>query len=209
MTATTRLVVDCAVSGLSLALQNMATGQVFSHTSTQFRGSDALPTQLDEVFKQSGTGAAHIATIGVTVGPGSFTGSRLGLAAAEALKLTNPAIQIIGLSTLQALALQMVAEHAPQKPFTILLDAAGGQAYAQTFTPQAQPVDDARCLPLAQAAALPAPLFAQTGLMLPPPAQAFTTLHPQFMLDSLSVAAYCLPPHPVYLKPLTYRRADA
>jgi tRNA threonylcarbamoyladenosine biosynthesis protein TsaB len=67
--------------------------------------------------------------IGVTVGPGSFTGLRVGMAFAQGLgaALNRP---VAGLSTLDALATSLPHEDAPT---VALIDARRGQVYARLF----------------------------------------------------------------------------
>lgn len=203
----TQLAVDCSFTGLSLALKTGTQTHVFS-TATA-RSSDLLPTELQNILIKSGTAAADITDIYVTTGPGSFTGIRLGLATAEALKLVNPAINITGLSTLHALAIQIKTDHKPANSFTVVLDAAGGQLYTQNFNSQAQPESPAACIPLGQ---LPVTshqsfLFAQQSLMLPLPAMALESFSAAHLFTLAENPAAHLPAQPVYLKPLTYKLA--
>ncbi len=94
------------------------------------------------------TEAGAIDRIGVTVGPGSFTGLRVGLAFAEGLgmALDRP---VIGLSTLDALAASVNAEG----PILAAIDARRGQVYARAFVDgvgqgegQAMSIPDAKAL---------------------------------------------------------------
>ncbi len=203
MTARTAiLAIDCSFAGLSLALQTDA--GIFHFTTEAPRSSDILPTELQRLMQHANVTVNDLATILVAIGPGSFTGIRLGLATAEAFKLLNPSINIIGLSTLQALATQVLKNHPPQEPFTLLLDAAGGQAYAQTFDGEGQPQTVAEC------AAVPpteGTFFAQSSLMHAT-ATPVTTLDARHMLTLAQNPAAHLPPQPVYIKPLTYKKAQ-
>lgn len=199
------LALDCSFAGLSLALR-AANGQIWRFATPETRSSDLLPVELEKILKQSDISAENIAAVALTVGPGSFTGCRLGLAAAEALRLLNPALQIVGLSTLQALALQTARTHQPEGDITLILDAAGGQAYAQTFTAAGEAKTAAACLPLPQIA-LNGFVAAQSSLMLPPPAVALQGLDAAILLEMLENPASHLPPEPLYLKPLTYKHA--
>ena len=74
------------------------------------------------------TEAGAIDRIGVTVGPGSFIGLRVGLAFAEGLgmALDRP---VVGLSTLDALAASIRGDG----PVLAAIDARRGQVYARTF----------------------------------------------------------------------------
>ena len=57
----------------------------------------------DELFRESGVGPAELTRVVVGTGPGSFTGLRLGLAAARGLALALD-VPVAGVSTLDALA---------------------------------------------------------------------------------------------------------
>jgi tRNA threonylcarbamoyl adenosine modification protein YeaZ len=195
----TSLAIDTAL-GLSLALKTNA--KTYTYSTSTSRSSDLLPTELASLFAKSATTASQLTHILATTGPGSFTGIRLGLAAAEALKLVNPTIIITGLSTLHALALQVVAENAPTGNFTLALDAAGGQAYTQTFTSSGQPTSPAECLPLPEIAPKPN-LYAAPTLLLE--AHPLATLNPEILFKLAEDPRNHLPAQPVYLKPLTYK----
>ena len=64
--------------------------------------SETLQVQIEEVLKNSGV-AEKIDAVAVSIGPGSFTGLRIGLAAAKVLAYAWQ-IKIIGVPTLQAMA---------------------------------------------------------------------------------------------------------
>lgn len=97
--------------------------------------SETLMPQIEEVLKISGD--EKIDAVAVSIGPGSFTGLRIGLAAAKALAYAWK-IKIIGVPTLQAISL-----HFPTNSVTVLpmLDAQKNRAYVQPFR---------NCLPLSE-----------------------------------------------------------
>lgn len=89
------------------------------------------------VAEQAG-GFDDIDRIGVTVGPGSFTGLRVGLSFAQGLgaALDRP---VVGISTLHALA---ASAPDPTGPVAAVIDARRGQVYLQTFidgAPEGEP----------------------------------------------------------------------
>ncbi|PZP40489.1 MAG: tRNA (adenosine(37)-N6)-threonylcarbamoyltransferase complex dimerization subunit type 1 TsaB [Pseudomonas fluorescens] len=196
-----QLALDCSFTGLAIAVRTST--QTFTFSTSIPRSSDILPTELQSLLAQAQATVADIRRIIVTTGPGSFTGIRLGLATAEAFKLLNPAIEIIGVSTLQALATQITATHAPTTGFTLALDAAGGQAYVQSFAPDATPTSEATCVAFTEVPA-DTRLFASPSLLME--STPITELSATHILTLAENEARHLPPQPVYLKPLTYKK---
>lgn len=79
-----------------------------------------------------------ITKIVVTVGPGSFTGVRIGMAAVDGICFVKPDIQIIAVSTLSAVA----ATSEFEMPFMVALNASRGQYYTQKFDDYKFPISD-------------------------------------------------------------------
>ncbi|MEY4556510.1 MAG: hypothetical protein RL093_1629, partial [Pseudomonadota bacterium] len=96
---------------------------------------------------QAGVAFADLERIGVTVGPGSFTGLRVGLAFAQGLAaaLDRP---VVGVSSLDALA----ASAGEAAAVAALIDARRGQVYAR-FWRGGEPEGPAEALSLDAAAA--------------------------------------------------------
>lgn len=90
--------------------------------------SETLQVQIEEVLKNSGV-EKNIDAVAVSIGPGSFTGLRIGLAAAKVLAYAWQ-IKIIGVPTLQAISYNF-----PTNSVTILplIDAQKNRAYVQQF----------------------------------------------------------------------------
>lgn len=95
--------------------------------------AEALVPMLADVLAQAGLAPAAVDRIGVTLGPGSFTGVRIALAAARGLSLATGA-PVIGVSTLEVLNAALApAEY----PTLAVIDARRGELYAQLFAPDA------------------------------------------------------------------------
>ena len=94
---------DTATTACSAAL--WAGGEVIAHRRIEAGGrhAETLVPMLREVAAEGDTTLAAVDRFAVTIGPGSFTGIRIGLATARglALALKRP---LIGLSTLEVLA---------------------------------------------------------------------------------------------------------
>lgn len=108
--------------------------------------SERLAGFARDAAAEAGGGFGAIDRIGVTVGPGSFTGLRVGLAFAQGLgaALDRP---VVGVSTLDALA----ASAEPSRALAALIDARRGQVYAR-FWIDGEPTGPVEALSLETAA---------------------------------------------------------
>src|SRR5260370_14115304 len=112
-----------AVSGVQASISR----RVRSH------GSD-LPSALEEVLRMAGLTLRDLTAIAVALGPGSFTGLRIGLSYAKGLAMAL-GLGLVGVPTLDAMALCGVGS-----PFVRIggtscpvLDARKGEVYAALY----------------------------------------------------------------------------
>ena len=163
-----------------------------------------------DVVAEAGIGFEGLDRIGVTTGPGSFTGLRVGLAFAQGLgaALDRP---VVGISTLDALAASLDDATGAVAAVAAVIDARRGQVYARLFR-EGAPVSAAEALPIETAverlsdggpwrlAGSGAPvLLAQAPAL----AEAFPLLSPTpAALARLAIAAdpETAPPSPQYLR---------
>ena len=97
----TVLAFDCAISGLAVAV--VRDGAALAQHREEGRGQAAsLLPAIARVLEQAGVDRRALSLIVVTVGPGSFTGVRVGLAAARGLALALD-VPLAGVTTTAAL----------------------------------------------------------------------------------------------------------
>lgn len=122
------LIVDTALGACSAAV--VEDGRVRGlRTELMSKGhQERLAGMARDVVADAGGGFGALDRIGVTVGPGSFTGLRVGLAFAQGLgaALDRP---VVGVSTLDALAASVEAGGL----VAAVIDARRGQVYARLF----------------------------------------------------------------------------
>lgn len=121
--------------------------------------AEALVPLVLEALDMAGWRFADLDALAVNRGPGSFTGIRIGVAAARALALAA-GLPVVGVTGLEALAALAAAGAAPGTILLAALDARRGQVYAQAFvTAGLEPLGEPRALAPAEAArGLPRPL---------------------------------------------------
>ncbi|ACB94695.1 tRNA (adenosine(37)-N6)-threonylcarbamoyltransferase complex dimerization subunit type 1 TsaB [Beijerinckia indica] len=93
--------------------------------------AEALLPLIDRVMARVEGGFASIDRVAVTVGPGSFTGLRVGIAAARAIGLACR-VPVIGVSTLAALAAPLILADQPGM-VGVAIDARHDQVYFAGF----------------------------------------------------------------------------
>ena len=91
--------------------------------------SEGLVPQLEQIFTRTGIKKSDIELMAVSIGPGSFTGLRIGLATAEAIAYSLK-IPLVGVNTLEALAYNLPIEGILLAP---ILDAQKGNYYLAIY----------------------------------------------------------------------------
>jgi tRNA threonylcarbamoyladenosine biosynthesis protein TsaB len=129
------LAIDTALAACSVAVLDTEYGGILaSESAAMVRGhAEALLPMLKRVMDQAGLGFPDIDRIAVTTGPGSFTGLRVGIAAARGIALAadKPAV---GLTTLSAYAAPHMAAD-DRLPVVAAIDARHSHVYLQVFGP--------------------------------------------------------------------------
>ena len=93
------LVIDCAVSKLSLAAKNEDKICVTSY-DIGMKQSEILVSAIDYVLSSVELKTNELDYTAITIGPGSFTGLRLGISALKAIQLAYN-VPVYGISTLE------------------------------------------------------------------------------------------------------------
>jgi tRNA threonylcarbamoyladenosine biosynthesis protein TsaB len=123
------LAIDTATQVSSVAV--LKEGRLLAELTMQGKltHSETLLPHIEQVLKMAAVAKEELTGIAVSNGPGSFTGLRIGLAAAKAMSYVL-GIPLVGVSTLQALAYQLPA---PGVRVMCLLDAQKGNAYVESY----------------------------------------------------------------------------
>ena len=126
------LALDTTLGACSVALCDA--GRVLAHArETMTRGhAERIIPMTQEVMAAAGLGFGALDLIAVTVGPGSFTGVRVGLSAARGLGLAA-GLRVAGFTTQEALAGGVDDQSLKGRALAVALDARRGQIYLQTF----------------------------------------------------------------------------
>lgn len=121
------LAIETSSPRLSLAVGDETAIRASFESALQWRHAESLFDGMQKVLRQARWRVQHLTGVAVCVGPGSFTGIRIGLAAARALGQTLR-IPVVGISSLEIMA---NAEPTPYISTTI--DALRGDVFAALF----------------------------------------------------------------------------
>ena len=195
---------DTALGACSAALHG-AEGLLARRFELRSMGhAEALAPMIDVLMREAGLAFADLSRIGVTTGPGTFTGQRIGLAFARGLALALK-IPCIGVTTLEALAAAAGVAH-QGRPVLVAADARRGEAYAQAFASGGAGEGQPALLSLEAAAALIGPDTVLAGSAAEALSRHGGVLSAVRQPDAAFVAALATsrpdigPPHPLYLR---------
>jgi tRNA threonylcarbamoyladenosine biosynthesis protein TsaB len=136
------LAFDTCFGALSVTVQWQADGELRLHEAYELRSTghaERLFPMIAQVLKESGTTLASMDRIAVTLGPGTFTGVRVGVAAARGLALALNKC-VVGMTSLAAMAHEadaLLGAERGARPLAVVVDARRGMVYFQLFTGKA------------------------------------------------------------------------
>ncbi len=136
------LALDSAMNGCGAAV--LSGGRTVSRMMSMERGqAEQIIPMVEACMAAHGVSYAALEAVAVTVGPGAFTGLRIGLSSAKSFGLSLD-IPVYGITTLQALALAHMRRVA--SPCTVLVESKRTDFYVQGFDGTAHALYDPQAL---------------------------------------------------------------
>jgi tRNA threonylcarbamoyl adenosine modification protein YeaZ len=132
------LAIDTALEACSVAVAGNDPQPVAVSENVGRGHAERLFGMIDSAMGEAGFDFADLDRIAVTVGPGSFTGLRVGIAAARGLALVV-GCPVVGIGTLDVHAAGARALVGPV-PVVAVLDARRGEVYSQRFAAAGAPI---------------------------------------------------------------------
>jgi len=126
------LAIDTSLGAASACLFDNVTNEILARETMWLeRGHDQAIIPLIDRIVALGGGRSLVERIAVTVGPGSFTGIRVGISAARAIGLATGA-PVVGVSTLSAYVAPIMIGHS-EGVAAAAVDARHGRIYVVAF----------------------------------------------------------------------------
>jgi tRNA threonylcarbamoyladenosine biosynthesis protein TsaB len=209
------LAFDTAGNGCSAAV--LRDGQIAAHRfAAMARGqAEQLLPMIEAVLAEAAIPIADLDLIAVTIGPGAFTGLRIGIAAARGLALAS-GVPALGVTSFAAVAAQVSPETRDGRTLVVALDSRRTELYLQAFGHDGGPLSEgALVAPADLTRWVPAGPLILAGDAAPALAAALATRKPELAPGSgiadagdvarLAAAAWRPglrppPPRPLYLR---------
>lgn len=112
---------DAGIEIVTTRFESMATGQ-----------AERLLPMISNCFAEAKLSMNDIGTIVVTTGPGTFTGTRIGISAAKGLALVNQ-VPVVGLSSMHLMARHVALANVQSSDIAIVIDVRRNEVYHQLF----------------------------------------------------------------------------
>jgi tRNA threonylcarbamoyladenosine biosynthesis protein TsaB len=206
------LAFDCSTSSCSAAVRSA--GRLLARRAAAMeRGhAEALMPMIAGVLADAGLSWSDIELVGVTVGPGTFTGLRIGLAAARGIALASGR-PVVGVTTCEAIAHAVPAEERRGRTVLVAVESKRADIFVQPFSADLLPLaDPLAVLPQAAAVLIDGPVLLagdaahrilahrpDAGLCLA--AQAADAAVIAALAETRFAGGGGLPPVPLYLRP--------
>lgn len=128
------LAIDTALNACAAGVLDTETGELLASESIEMaRGhAETLLPLIDRVMSRTEGSFEGLSRIAVTVGPGSYTGLRVGISAARAIGLAS-GHPVVGVTTLSALLAPLITAEA-HGLMAAAIDARHGQVYFQAVS---------------------------------------------------------------------------
>ncbi|MGE5514220.1 MAG: tRNA (adenosine(37)-N6)-threonylcarbamoyltransferase complex dimerization subunit type 1 TsaB [Bacteroidota bacterium] len=206
------LALDSATSACSAALWQ--DGRILAHRFAEMaRGqSEVLVPMVAETMAEAGADFAGLDLLAVTVGPGAFTGIRIGLSTARALALAAGK-PLAGIATAEAVAAAVPEAERAGRVVLVVLDSRREELWVQAFSAALEPLGEVAAMTPAQVGALalgPVVLAGDARELVAPLLPDAVLASSPGAPDAAQVAALAarrwadgtaLPPEPLYLRP--------
>lgn len=135
--------IDTSTSVCSVALAQNGETIALKENNEGLNHSVLLGTYIDEILKENKVNVHHLDAVAISMGPGSYTGLRIGVSMAKGLCFGGNK-PLIAVPTLQALALSVSSEKQEEALYCPMIDARRMEVYTAFFDQENKTVIDTK-----------------------------------------------------------------
>ena len=140
------LAINTAFMTANLAIETKD-GKVETQTlDSNCKHSENVLKKIDEMCEKLNVDVLCLDTIAVVVGPGSFTGLRIGVSIAKALGCANKNLKFVSLSSLELMAYIYAKTHKTEKEFVCVLNALSNLYFVAKFDKNSNKLEEEKMI---------------------------------------------------------------
>ena len=114
----------------------------FAEIDADCRQSENILLEIDKMLEKNNITLREIENIAVVVGPGSFTGIRIGVALVKGLCAGDKSHKVTPISTLDLMAKINIEENKPTKDFICMLNALSGRYFICRYSKEGKKLSE-------------------------------------------------------------------
>ena len=117
----------------------------FSQIDADCKQSENILKEIDKILDKNGISFTDVGNIAVVVGPGSFTGIRIGVALVKGLCAGDKNHNVIPISTLDLMAKAYIKTN-PSDNFSCVMNALSGRFFVATYDKNGKKISDEKMI---------------------------------------------------------------
>lgn len=133
------LAINSAFSEAHIAVEFNQTNK-FLKLDANAKSSESILPNIDKILQSLDAKIADISHIGIVVGPGSFTGVRIGVALAKGFLSVFKNMQAVAVNSLDLMAFEYVQKNAPECDFCCVQNALSGRFFVAKYNKLGQKI---------------------------------------------------------------------
>ena len=127
------LAISTATKKALLALEHDGR-RAFKELDADCRQSEKILQAIDDMLKKEKLALSDVGNFALVIGPGSFTGLRIGAALLKGFCAGEKQHKIVPLPTLDVIAYSVIKEYQPKHNFSCVMNAQGGKFYSASYS---------------------------------------------------------------------------
>ena len=157
------LAINTAFMTANLALKTPKGAVYLKDIDAKSKHSENVLKTIDELCQQAKINILDVETIAVVVGPGSFTGLRIGTAVAKALGCVNENLRFVAMSSLELMAYIVGKNSLAKGSFVCAINALSGLFFVCEFDKNGKKLTNEKMIDTSEFEKLSKPKFVLTG----------------------------------------------
>lgn len=120
--------------------------QIFCEIDADCRQSEKMMQQLHNLLTKNKLTLEDVGNFALVIGPGSFTGLRIGAALIKGFAAGLPHKKVVPILTLDLMAAEVMKEAKPKKDFSCYMNAQSGLFYGAKYNKKGEKIEEERLL---------------------------------------------------------------